>query len=86
MGRNSVSDARKSGTPLMLNALEENAVNLVYAFIGLQNSYELNDFSTKRQGIVTALVACCPKKSAPCVHHIVTVVIHETNWFLQLYH
>ncbi|KAF9653888.1 hypothetical protein BDM02DRAFT_3086639 [Thelephora ganbajun] len=47
--------------------LEENAVNLVYAFVGLQNSYELDDFSAKRQGIVTALVACCPRKSAPCI-------------------
>ncbi|KAF9793253.1 telomere length regulation protein-domain-containing protein [Thelephora terrestris] len=47
--------------------LEENAVNLVYAFIGLQNSYDLDEFSAKRQGIVTALVACCPRRSAPCL-------------------
>ena len=52
-------------TRLNLSATEENTVNLVYAFVGLQNSYELGGFSAKRQGILTALVACCPKKSAP---------------------
>lgn len=55
-------------TQLKLYVTEENAVNIVYAFVGLQDSYELDDFSMKRQGIVTALVACCPRKSAPCVH------------------
>ena len=56
---------------LKSRATEENAVNLVYAFVGLQDSYELDDFPTKRQGIVTALVACCPRKSAPYENHTI---------------
>lgn len=71
---------------LKSRATEENAVNLVYAFVGLQNSYELDDFSTKRQGIVTALVACCPRKSAPCVHRVILTAIHEADLPLQLHH
>ena len=67
------------GTKLRSHAPEENAVNLVYAFIGLQNAYELDDFSAKRQGIVTALVACCPRKSAPCVHRVVPITVREAN-------
>ncbi|EJC98569.1 uncharacterized protein FOMMEDRAFT_113710 [Fomitiporia mediterranea MF3/22] len=47
--------------------LEENAVNLVYAFVGLQNNYELDEFDQKRQAAVTALVACCPRKAAPTI-------------------
>ncbi len=45
--------------------LDENAVNLVYGFLGLQDKYELEGFAEKRQGIVNALVACAPRKSAP---------------------
>lgn len=45
--------------------LDENAVNLVYGFLGLQDKYELERFAEKRQGIVNALVACAPRKSAP---------------------
>lgn len=63
---------------------EENAVNLVYAFVGLQNSYELDDFSTKRQGIVTALVACCPRKSALYVRHVIPITMREADSPLQL--
>ena len=44
---------------------EENAVNLVYAFVGLNNNYELPDFDRQRQNALTALVACCPRKAAP---------------------
>ncbi|CAL1704061.1 unnamed protein product [Somion occarium] len=44
--------------------LEENAVNLVYGLIGLQDSYELEGFSQKRQAALNALVACCPRKAA----------------------
>ena len=66
-------------TKLKSRATEENATNLVYAFVGLQNAYELDDFSAKRQGIVTALVACCPRKSAPCVHRVVPVAMGEAN-------
>jgi telomere length regulation protein len=42
-------------------------VNLVYGFIGLQNSFDLDDFEWKRQKALNALVACCPRKSAPYV-------------------
>ena len=44
---------------------EENAVNLVYGFIGLQDNYDLDDFDQKRQAALNALVACCPRKAAP---------------------
>ncbi|KAJ7172672.1 telomere length regulation protein-domain-containing protein [Mycena filopes] len=47
--------------------LEENAVNLVYGFVGLQNNYELEGFSAKRQGALNALVAGAPRTAAPCV-------------------
>lgn len=45
--------------------LDENAANLVYGFLGLQDKYELEGFSEKRQGILNALVACAPRKAAP---------------------
>lgn len=63
---------------------EENAINLVYVFLGLQDSYELDDFSTRRQGIITALVACCPIKSAPYVWRLIPVAMSETDWYPQL--
>ncbi|KAI5120573.1 hypothetical protein M0805_002523 [Coniferiporia weirii] len=47
--------------------LEENAVNLAYALVGLQDNFDLEGFSEKRQDAVTALVACCPKKAAPAI-------------------
>lgn len=56
-------------------------MNLVYAFVGLQDSYDLDEFSTKRQGIVTALVSCCPRKSAPYVHHPVPIVVCDADSF-----
>lgn len=46
---------------------EENAVNLVYGLVGVNNNYELDGFDEKRQAALTALVACCPHKAAPCV-------------------
>ncbi|KAM5539117.1 hypothetical protein V8D89_007340 [Ganoderma adspersum] len=55
---------RKSGYG---TELEENAVNLVYGFIGLQDNYDLDDFSQKRQAALNALVACCPRKTAPTI-------------------
>ncbi|KAH7930867.1 hypothetical protein BV22DRAFT_1124623 [Leucogyrophana mollusca] len=45
--------------------LAENASNLVYGFIGLQNNYDIEGFDIKRQRIVTALVTCCPRSAAP---------------------
>lgn len=44
---------------------EENAVNLTYGFVGLQDNFDLEDFDDKRQDILNALVACCPRKTAP---------------------
>ncbi|KAG6832422.1 hypothetical protein H0H87_001582 [Tephrocybe sp. NHM501043] len=44
--------------------LEENAVNLVYALIGLQDNYEIDGFDQKRQDALNALIACCPRKAA----------------------
>ncbi|GLB35344.1 putative telomere length regulation protein [Lyophyllum shimeji] len=47
--------------------LEENAVNLVYALIGLQDKYELEGFELKRQAALNALIACAPRKAAPAL-------------------
>ncbi|KAJ7098107.1 telomere length regulation protein-domain-containing protein, partial [Mycena belliarum] len=47
--------------------LEENAVNLVYGLVGLQNNYELAGFSAQRQGALNALVFCAPRVAAPCI-------------------
>ncbi|EJF62435.1 hypothetical protein DICSQDRAFT_154331 [Dichomitus squalens LYAD-421 SS1] len=55
---------RKSGYG---TELEENAVNLVYGFIGLQDNYDLGGFDHKRQAALNALVACCPRKAAPTI-------------------
>ncbi|KAI6005995.1 telomere length regulation protein-domain-containing protein [Pisolithus albus] len=61
-GEDLIRRKRDFGTELV-----ENAANLVYGFIVLNNNYELEDFDDKRQRIVTALVACCPKVVAPCM-------------------
>lgn len=45
--------------------VEENAVNLVYAFVGLNNNYELDGFDRKRQNALNALVAYFPQNAAP---------------------
>ena len=50
---------------LMEYATVENAVNLVYGFVGLQDNFDLEAFDVKRQGILNALVACCPRIAAP---------------------
>ncbi|KIK59730.1 hypothetical protein GYMLUDRAFT_44166 [Collybiopsis luxurians FD-317 M1] len=47
--------------------LEENAINLVYGLVGLQNNYDLDKLQELRQNALNALVACCPKKAAPCI-------------------
>ncbi|KAF8270409.1 telomere length regulation protein-domain-containing protein [Lactarius quietus] len=44
--------------------LDENAVNLVHALVGLHDNYDLDGFDAKRQGALNALVACCPQKAA----------------------
>ncbi|KAG6821170.1 hypothetical protein H0H93_005390 [Arthromyces matolae] len=43
--------------------LDENAVNLVYALLGVQNNYELDLFDEKRQGALNALICCAPRKA-----------------------
>ncbi|EAU88142.1 telomeric DNA binding protein [Coprinopsis cinerea okayama7 len=45
--------------------LAENAVNLVYALLSLNDNYDLPGFSSKRQGAMNALVACAPRQAAP---------------------
>ncbi|THG97808.1 hypothetical protein EW026_g4264 [Hermanssonia centrifuga] len=47
--------------------LEENAVNLVYGFVTLQDNFDIGGFSVKRQAALNALVACCPRKVAPAI-------------------
>ncbi|KZV98748.1 hypothetical protein EXIGLDRAFT_285525 [Exidia glandulosa HHB12029] len=47
--------------------LEENAVNLVFALVCLQDTYDSPSFLENRQRALTALVACCPTKAAPAV-------------------
>lgn len=45
--------------------LDENAVDLTYNFIALQNNYELKNFDERVLEAVLALVVCCPRKVAP---------------------
>ncbi|KAF8644959.1 hypothetical protein AX16_008162 [Volvariella volvacea WC 439] len=47
--------------------LEENAVNLAYALMGLQDNFDLEGFNVKRQNAMNALVARCPRKAAPAI-------------------
>ncbi|KAF8747007.1 Telomere length regulation protein, partial [Rhizoctonia solani] len=47
--------------------LEENAINLAYLFMGLQDNYELDRFEERRQSVLVALVACCPTKATPTI-------------------
>lgn len=47
--------------------LAENAVNLVHALLALNNNFELAKFDEHRQAALTALVACCPHRTAPSV-------------------
>ncbi|KAK0459518.1 telomere length regulation protein-domain-containing protein [Desarmillaria tabescens] len=47
--------------------LEENAANLAYGLIALNNTYNLENFDARRQNALVALVACCPRKTAPCL-------------------
>ncbi|KAG8689129.1 telomere binding protein, partial [Ceratobasidium sp. 394] len=45
--------------------LDENAVNLAYLFMGLQDNFDLEQFEEKRQDVLVALVVCSPTKAAP---------------------
>ncbi|KAF8827406.1 hypothetical protein HHX47_DHR4000193 [Lentinula edodes] len=50
-----------------LDPIEENAVNLAYGLAGLQDKYNLDGFNELRQNARNALVACSPRKAAPCI-------------------
>lgn len=61
-------------TSLLTSYAAENAANLVYGFISLNNKFDLDDFDNKRQRIAIALVACCPRIAAQyvlCLLHTV---------------
>ncbi|WVW86203.1 hypothetical protein I302_108245 [Kwoniella bestiolae CBS 10118] len=45
--------------------LAENAVAVTLMTLGLNDSFNLDEFDEKRQGIMNALVACSPKEVAP---------------------
>ncbi|KAF8964663.1 telomere length regulation protein-domain-containing protein [Flammula alnicola] len=47
--------------------LDENAVNLAYALLSLQDNFDLEGFSDKRQCALNALVAGAPRKAAPAL-------------------
>ncbi|TFY68920.1 hypothetical protein EVJ58_g735 [Rhodofomes roseus] len=46
---------------------QENAVNLAYGFLALKDNYDLDGFDEKRQAVLNALVASCPRKAAPAL-------------------
>lgn len=48
---------------------EENAADLCFGVLGLQDKYDLDRFEERRLEILAALVACCPVISAPLVTH-----------------
>ncbi|GAA5992706.1 hypothetical protein JCM10908_006891 [Rhodotorula pacifica] len=47
--------------------LRENAVDLAFALMGLQNQFELEDFDRLKQDMLVALVVACPTEVAPAV-------------------
>lgn len=44
---------------------DENAVDLTFALMGLQDQYELDNFESLKLGIMAALVVAVPTKVAP---------------------
>ncbi|GAA5891676.1 hypothetical protein JCM5296_005508 [Sporobolomyces johnsonii] len=47
--------------------LKENAVNLAFAVMSLQDQYEIDNFDQLKQDILVALIASCPVEVAPAV-------------------
>jgi len=47
----------------------ENAVDLAFALMALQNQFELERFEELKQDILVALIVACPTEVAPCVPH-----------------
>lgn len=43
----------------------ENAVGVTLMVLGLNDSFDIEDFEEKKQGLLNALVACAPKQVAP---------------------
>lgn len=60
----------RHNTSLLTPYAAENAANLVYGFISLNNKFDLDDFDNKRQRIAIALVVCCPRISAQYVPYL----------------
>ena len=68
------SSLARRNTNLLTSYAAENAANLVYGFISLDNKFDLDDFDNNRQRIAIALVACCPKISAQYVPYLLYTV------------
>ncbi|KPV77335.1 uncharacterized protein RHOBADRAFT_51210 [Rhodotorula graminis WP1] len=47
--------------------LRENAVDLAFAIMALQNQFELDRFEEQKQAILVALIVACPAEVAPAV-------------------
>ena len=45
----------------------ENAADLAFALLNVQNHYDLDQFEELQQDAMTALVACAPRQGAPWV-------------------
>ena len=45
--------------------IDECAIDLAHALIGMRNNFELENFDEQRQKALDALVACAPRKAAP---------------------
>jgi telomere length regulation protein len=43
----------------------ENAVDLAFALMGLQNQFDLEDFDRHKQAMLVALIVACPTEVAP---------------------
>lgn len=61
-------------TTLLTSYAAENAANLVYGFISLNNNFDLDNFDDNIQRIAIALVTCCPKISAQYVPYLLHTV------------
>lgn len=65
MGRNLVRPVFRTTTQADNILAAENAANLAYALVSLNNNFELEEFALKRQGALNALVVCAPQYTAP---------------------
>lgn len=55
-------------------AVEEHAVDLAFALLGLQDNFDLAEFDQRKQNALVALLVGCPDKAAPyalpCCHKL----------------